>query len=199
MTYKSISFCIGVFLFLIALTSCEKLEEIIPETIEKTPTNTNLYVIKQGQHCSTHSFSKISVSNLRFKATFDSSAIYSTIDKNNQADINKLYGISDCNTLHQENSARFGWRWVDNALEIHAYTYVNSKRSSKYITSVTFDQAFTYELNIAPEQYIFTVNGVTITMERHCSGEASGYKLYPYFGGDETAPHDITILIEDSN
>jgi len=25
---------------------------------------------------------------------------------------------------------------------------------------------------------------------------AEGYQLYPYFGGDETAPHDIFIWIE---
>jgi hypothetical protein len=24
-----------------------------------------------------------------------------------------------------------------------------------------------------------------------------GYKLFPYFGGDELAPHDVKILIED--
>jgi hypothetical protein len=27
--------------------------------------------------------------------------------------------------------------------------------------------------------------------------KAKGYRLYPYFGGDETAPHDITISIRD--
>jgi len=26
---------------------------------------------------------------------------------------------------------------------------------------------------------------------------AVGYKLYPYFGGDEAAPHDINIWIKE--
>jgi hypothetical protein len=35
-------------------------------------------------------------------------------------------------------------------------------------------------------------------MDRGCSGGSlASYQLYPYFGGDETAPHDITILIDE--
>lgn len=195
MVYKSITFYTRIFLFFIALSSCERLEEIIPKAIEGT--HSKQYIIKQGQHSSTHSVSKATIAHLKFKATFDSSAIYTTVDKSNQGDINKLYGISDCNSPHHENSARFGWRWMDDNLEIYAYTYINGERNFKYITSVSFDKEFTYELNLAPEQYVFTVNGVTVTMERHCAGTASGYRLYPYFGGDETAPHDITIHIDD--
>jgi hypothetical protein len=27
--------------------------------------------------------------------------------------------------------------------------------------------------------------------------KAEGYKLFPYFGGDETAPHNISIWIKE--
>ena len=29
------------------------------------------------------------------------------------------------------------------------------------------------------------------------TSKAEGYKLYPYFGGDESAPHDIFIYIKE--
>ncbi|MEO5783498.1 MAG: hypothetical protein ABIQ07_09520 [Ginsengibacter sp.] len=29
------------------------------------------------------------------------------------------------------------------------------------------------------------------------TAKAIGYKLYPYFGGDETAPHEIDIWIKE--
>lgn len=195
MIKKSISWYLGIFLLVFSLSSCEKLEEILPQETQNS--NAEQYVIKKGQHYSTHSLSKIDKETLNFKTTFDSSAIYTALDETNQADINKLYGVSDCNSTHQENSARFGWRWMDNNLEILAYTYVNGKRNFQYITSVALNKEYTYSLTLAPEQYIFSVGKVTVTMERHCTGKASGYKLYPYFGGDETAPHDITILIEE--
>ena len=47
------------------------------------------------------------------------------------------------------------------------------------------------------ETYLFTVNEVSISLPRGTSGsQASGYQQYPYFGGHETAPHLITILIK---
>ncbi|RDC63253.1 hypothetical protein AHMF7616_01854 [Adhaeribacter pallidiroseus] len=34
-------------------------------------------------------------------------------------------------------------------------------------------------------------------MSRGCSGTSDKYKLFPYFGGDETAPHNIKIEIKE--
>lgn len=195
MNQKLIFERLSIIILLFAMLSCEKLEEIIPQKEKESVLNKN-YTIKKGDHYSTHSIAKLETNALNFKATFDSSAIYTTVDKKNQADINKLYGFSDCSSSHHTNSARFGWRWTGKALEIHGYTYINGERNSKYITSVAFDKAFDYSISALPEQYQFTVNDVSIFMDRSCSGPASGYVLYPYFGGDETAPHDITISIE---
>jgi hypothetical protein len=54
-----------------------------------------------------------------------------------------------------------------------------------------------YEIIFTDTEYIFHVDNSTVSLPRHCSDDASGYKLYPYFGGDEAAPHEITIEIED--
>ncbi|WP_462255410.1 hypothetical protein [Ferruginibacter sp.] len=47
-------------------------------------------------------------------------------------------------------------------------------------------------------EYIFKSGNITVTMPRYVtSAEVKGYQLYPYFGGDETAPAEIYILIKE--
>lgn len=185
-------------LVLIFLVSCEKIENLLPEDpMEQTPSMETSYLIKAGKHSTSSPFTPLSVSKMVFKATFDSSAIYKTEDASNQADINKLYGISDCGTHHHQNSARFGWRWFNEKLEIHAYSYSGGKRYYSYITSVALNKELTYSLELTADEYVFTIQDKTISLARFCSESTSAYKLFPYFGGDEKAPHDITILIED--
>lgn len=155
------------------------------------------YIIRKGQHSSTSTFKSLRTNSVMFEAIFDNSAIYTSIDPNNQLDINKLYGMADCGSTHHTNSARFGWRWYDQSLQILAYVYANGVRYSKLMTTVDLNKAYKYELLLSGNQYIFTVNGVTVSMPRGCSSTGTGYQLYPYFGGDEVAPHDITIKIRD--
>jgi hypothetical protein len=90
------------------------------------------YTIRKGQnYCDESSYTPTSYSQLSFVAKFDSTAIYSTINADNQADINKLYGFADNNSTHQQFSARFGWRWSNNALRLFGYVYNDGIRSSK--------------------------------------------------------------------
>ncbi|MCC9138232.1 hypothetical protein ACFSKU_14320 [Pontibacter silvestris] len=158
---------------------------------------TTVYTIKKGSHYATSNpLKRNSNSIIRFEATFDSTAVYKTQATENQGDINKLYGISDCNSPHQTNSARFGWRWLENRLEIHAYSYINGTRQSTYIGSVELGRASTYELELKDGLYVFTLDEKQVTLPRGCSGAGNGYQLYPYFGGDEAAPHEINIKIK---
>jgi hypothetical protein len=54
------------------------------------------------------------------------------------------------------------------------------------------------EIQVKNSQYSFSVNGNSISLPRTSSTpSAIGYQLYPYFGGDETAPHDIKIKIKE--
>jgi len=88
--------------------------------------------IPAGGHDSVPSISGFtSVTEVAYRITFDNSAIYTTQDPANQADINKLFGLSDCSSHHQTNSGRFGWRWYSNQLEIHAYNYVSGVRQTQ--------------------------------------------------------------------
>jgi hypothetical protein len=176
-------------------TGCDELEKI---NLQEEQVAVVKYVIPMGQHYSTQSaLQQMSTESIKFKAMFDSSAIYKTTVQNNQEDINKLYGMSDCNSAHQNNSARFGWVWNKNNLEIWAYTYSDSQRDYIFIDTISLNAFHTYEIIFGDSNYTFKLNNVSVELPRLCQNEASGYKLYPYFGGDETAPHEITIMIQD--
>ena len=47
--------------------------------------------------------------------------------------------------------------------------------------------------------YEFWIEGEkkSVVPRKATTGKASGYLLYPYFGGDETAPHDVYIWIRN--
>lgn len=179
----------------LALSACETVTEVAPKTDEP---DTVLYTIAEGSHYSDkNSVRKRITSSLAFEVVFDESARYTTSAPNNQGDINKLYGLSDCGNTHHTNSARFGWRWYNNRLELLAYTYVNKKMSYELLATVPIGEAVRCELRMEEGQYRFKLGDKELTMPRACNGAAEGYQLYPYFGGDETAPHAITIKIKE--
>lgn len=156
-----------------------------------------IYTMKKGKHESTFKVTSLQSEALVFKAKFDETAKYKTQTEENQHDLNKLMGFSDCNSLHHANSARFGWRWLNDTLEIHAYCYVNGQRTSQYIGAVEIGQEAYYSLQVTNDQYIFNLNEeevVTIDRGDVCN-VGIYYMLWPYFGGDETAPHDVHVYI----
>lgn len=155
------------------------------------------FIIPEGKHDNGWKMQSQQSKRLNFSAIFDQTAIYRTTTSENQHDINKLMGFSDCNSMHHENSARFGWRWLDGKLEIHAYAYVNGERISQYIGNVALNEPTDYQLQITDEYYVFYLQGydpVRIARETPCT-KGLYYMLFPYFGGDEVAPHDILIQI----
>ncbi|WP_192820787.1 hypothetical protein [Rufibacter sp. LB8] len=155
------------------------------------------FVIETGQHETVNPLKTLKKIKMVFEVRFDSTAIYTTKDPNNQSDVNKLFGMADCSSFHHLNSARFGWRWYQKKLELHAYSYKAGKITSTLISVIDLKKWYTCELTLADGKYVFKVNNKTIEQPRNCSGEGVGYQLYPYFGGDETAPHKIKIRIKE--
>ena len=136
--------------------------------------------------------------SLKFIVHFDSSAIYVNDIKKDRRDINKLYGFSDNFSLHHRYSARFGWRWLNDSLQLTAYCYNNGMRSFKEICNIQLNGFDTCSIKIYDNEYLFSVNEKFISMPRSAHGKnAVGYKLFPYFGGNEVAPHDINIYIKE--
>jgi hypothetical protein len=166
---------------------------------EKDIASFDQYFIPAGEHYSREStVKKTAYSELKFLVIFDSSAIYFTSDPANQYDINKLYGFADNSANHHEFSARIGWRWSDNALRLFGYVYNNGEVSYEELSTVSIGMVHDCSISIADSGYIFSVDGNKKTMPRTSTGPiANGYKLFPYFGGDETAPHDIHVWIKE--
>ena len=185
---------------IITISSCSKQNE--PAKSPEGPLFLSAfkqYLIPQNQHyCEQSVYSPIDQAELSFWVKFDSSAIYSTVQPRNQYDINKLYGFSDNDAPHHEFSARIGWRWSDGALRLFGYIYNNAVVSYEELGIVSIGAEHSCSIKITSNSYIFSVNEVNKTIPRlSTTGKAKGYKLFPYFGGDETAPHDIRIWIKE--
>ncbi len=197
-------------LFLILLlcgsTSCTKQSsptistssDISETDISKYQANYRAYVIKKGSnYCSPNPFRLTTKSTLRFNAIFDSSCIYKNLDSINQQDINKLYGFSDCGSQHLVNSARIGWRWYNNELQLFAFVHNDGDiLPETSMGTAPIGSIINCRISCKAGIYEFEVNGLIKTLPRHCSGTYTRYMLNPYFGGDEPSPQYIKIFID---
>lgn len=185
---------------LLSLASCDK-SDFTDRIKDTTPTDqyTKYIIAKGSQSANLSKYMPVNTSEMKFTVKFDNSAIYQTADPSNQGDINKLYGFSDNNLDHHQFSARFGWRWYQNSLQIFAYVYNNGVMSNKHIANIAIGSEASCSIRVAGNQYIFTLNGTQVVMPRAATTEqAAGYQLYPFFGGDEMAPQEIDIWIKNS-
>jgi|SRR5215203_1487922 len=173
----------------------------------KTATNTfTRYIIRQGAHdCDQRRIKQVSGTSMNFIAKFDSSAIYLAVitDYNHSYDMNKLWGFSEGWNNH-DNSARIGWRWLNNQLQLFAYVYVHGKLlrdpvsyDPPFIKTVAIGAEVNCSIAVSANSYIFTVDGIVVKTPRGTGApKFSGYQQFPYFGGSLTAPHRITIYIK---
>ena len=123
--------------------------------------------------------------------------------------INKFYGYTDCDSLVHNNSARIGWEWYQNQLLIYAYTYDDSSaHDGQLIGAVPLNTDVLYTISNNGDHYDFEYsykdnNCKTVTAKisapRGCTGTGGVLRarLWPYFGGNATAPHDIKMYIDE--
>ncbi|MEO5997667.1 MAG: hypothetical protein ABIN89_13085 [Chitinophagaceae bacterium] len=161
--------------------------------------STIFYLIKKGNHyCEQNQPQLMNRNSMSAKVTFDSSAIYTSTDAGNQRDVNKLIGFSDCGNDHQQNSARLGWLWDNNKLVLYAYAYNQKARIIKTLGNFDLNKTINCSIKAEKNYYYFKADSHKDSIPRYCADfKDYRYKLFPYFGGDETAPHEITILIEE--
>lgn len=167
-----------------------------------------IYTINAGNHYANGiNFGIHSSGKTVFKtAIFENSCQYN-LGNVNQADINKLYGFSvGLFSGNDYNSARFGWRWSigKSRIELLAYVYVNGTRINEWdadilLCSVLLNSQTYTEISIVGSQYKFrTINsedGAEVIKLLPRGGNGSGYNQYPYFGGNEVAPHTMNLQL----
>lgn len=153
-----------------------------------------IYVIPKGQHKSSYLLSFTFKDKFQYFAEFTDSCIYTSVNPNNQFDINKLFGVSEGIDPHW-NSARFGWRPLnDDKISIFAYCYNRGERIVKHMIDVELYSKHFFSLILIDNLYHFEVDRKAVTVPRE-KGWGLKYRLWPYFGGDEVAPHDIFISL----
>tara|TARA_R110000824_G_scaffold319842_1_gene506821 strand:- start:1065 stop:1625 length:561 start_codon:yes stop_codon:yes gene_type:complete len=154
-----------------------------------------VFTIKENKHRSTTTYNTTKSNYITFKAIFDTTSIYYTDNADNQYDVNKLYGVSDCGCNHKHYSMRLGWRWLNDSLEVLWFKHMHGTFTFEKIRTIDLNQSYDYSITLEDSVYIVCVGGVCMTTKRSCKGTYRHYYLYPYFGGDEKAPHDIIIKI----
>jgi hypothetical protein len=168
------------------------------------------YLIKKGNHyCSMSFFEKLGavgwkIKKYTVKFRFHPNCYWAPKRNDDDMDQNKLTGISYGMNVHS-NSVRLTWR-PDFArpgmIEISAYTYDEKSASPKFkiypITSVPVGQLVDACIESADNKYIVTVNKIQPkdTVENTNTDPNLCLRLFPYFGGNNTAPQDMTIEIE---
>lgn len=132
---------------------------------------------------------------MRYDVLFTDSCMY-TIDKQDQGDINKLFGIGYW-PHHHQNSVRFGWNYLKaDDINIYAYWYRDCLRYSKLIGTVKIGMRHTFVIMPSEKWHNLQVQGRGIACTVPVPGSRYGYHLGPYFGGNQVAPHDITIMMD---
>lgn len=180
-----------ILIVLLIFTSCKK---------EIDDLGYRVYTIPKGEHSSGSYLNHPDNSRIMFDFILDESAIYQTEIPENQHDVNKIYGMSDFGKIHQKYSIRLGWRYINGQIELCWLRHEEGRHSSATIRTIEPDESYSAVINITTFYYQIVINNDTTLVRRRPEGNwglVRRYYLYPYFGGNEFAPHDITIKIKD--
>lgn len=159
-----------------------------------------MVTIKKGTH-SSFKFPSLVLdeTKIAYKVRFTPSCRYD-IGIADQLDINKLFGIGYF-PHHHKNSMRFGWRYLPHmdAIEALGYYYVNGQRMHEHVAFLRIDGNYTFIMHILVDGHLLTILDDDMKyvagdlVINRLKGKNMGYALHPYFGGNQTAPHDIQI------
>ena len=162
------------------------------------------FLIKKGKHSAKGWNVGLTLSRkLSFRAKLNESCLYHFGDVDDY-DINKLFGFSTT-WFHHRQSARVGWRVKGDKFEILTYSYNNGERENKetdILGVVEPGEMFFCTIEDTEKEYVYTFqkgfneNVVTKWDAKQKDWFLFHYLLFPYFGGNKSAPHDMRILIE---
>jgi hypothetical protein len=138
---------------------------------------------------------------ISWKINLDISCLYTPINDDSN-DLNKLCGISFGH--HHKKSLRFAWRPdfnIPGQFMIYAYWYSNGQRRSLYIGNISHNLDYEFQIIIDESIVAFAIYHPRISQyPLYCTDinypepkVRIGYYLWPYFGGNNTAPHDMKL------
>ena len=113
-------------------------------------------------------------------------------------DLNKLYGIQSAR-IHQ-NSAMIAWRAEqDSVIAIYAYWYINGKRDMLRMGETATSKFDWYRVRVKDNKYVFEFNYLPPIVIEGVDKNfwLNSYRIYPWFGGTQPAPHYMEIIINE--
>lgn len=177
-----------------------------------------LYTIKQGNHYASGINVKLhsGLGKLSFSITPDENCLYD-LKNNNNYDINKFYGIT-WGLDPGNNSFRIGWNCHKQNGLIQWFYYIHNHGIRTPAPGDPYDKTLLFEAPAGIEQkfdilFDKSTNRIIIdtpiTPLRQDIYSNSYFNFqnvptwgrynYPYFGGDQTAPHYMTTIIKNHN
>jgi len=131
---------------------------------------------------------------------FDSSCLYDLQDIDNY-DTNKLYGVSTSYN-HMIQSARIGWRCLDGKnIEVMAFVHDEHKfLEPQVLGTVKPNEEFFCKILVEDFKFDFIFKTESqfkvIGIAKKTKGWKFKYELFPYFGGNRTAPHNMCLYMK---
>jgi len=159
-----------------------------------------VFLIKRNNHFSNQNLHKILnclnfEKGISYSVRFDDSCVYQ-LQEGEQDDINKLFGYS-LGFDHHQNSARFGWFYKEGKIHLFSYVYDLGERKYDFLCKIELNKSYSLSIFAFRDYWEFDVCSSerinSIFQVRRKSRFRVGYKLWPYFGGNNPAPHDIKI------
>jgi hypothetical protein len=146
-----------------------------------------VFVILKGDHFSSGRGLVFS-NTMYFRVYIDSSWVYE-----GENHWNKLIGLSDA-IDHHRNSNRLAWRCENGKIRFAHYCYQDGQR-----VIVPFTRS--YEPGIWVEGYLRNKGAYLVGLGNEKSslkrtGKMVSHALFPYFGGQQTAPHDMQFVFD---
>lgn len=155
--------------------------------------------IKKGKH----SCNKL----VRFKPFFKKTRLSYTViftdscrykfDYPESLELNRLFGLS----YGFKNVVSFGWHHNHGVIQLFAYCIIDGKEKQCFVASLKLNTQYKLTLIKLNGRYSFVVTGKgmlkqrVILHERMCKICKWGWELFPSFGGKNTAPNDLFIMM----
>lgn len=148
-----------------------------------------VHTIKKDKHTATNRCIRfVSNNQIRFDFFVSSSWLYDEKAPGFQSGWNKLIGISEGFNQHK-NSVRVGWRCIENTIYLSSYCYINGERRISDMVEVPMGWN-TGSVTITATHYRVQINDRIFNFE-NTNRSFFKFMLYPYFGGNSKAPHDM--------
>lgn len=157
------------------------------------------FKIKKGKHKHSNFWARLNIFNakklIKYKVKFDNNCWYPKIN-NDSNDLNKIFGFGGAD--HHKNSIRLCWRPnFENKGTISIFTcwYDDQKRSSKKFCDMKVGEHVEFEIKK-------NKNGFSVKTSfhndqiNHSDPNPTWKRLWPYFGGNNTAPHNMMIELK---